>query len=89
MKCTHVSFNGLPVIVCGSSRRLSQTCEYAGCDRHATRLCDWKLGANKGTCDALMCEEHTSAPAPNKDLCAKHAAEWEAWKRLHASGRTP
>jgi hypothetical protein len=47
------------------------------CGNRATLLCDWKdkrkLGA---TCDKPLCARCTTSPAPDKDLCPKHAAEW-------------
>lgn len=77
MTCEHVTFpGGASAIVCGPRRR--QRC---GCGRPATLLCDWKVPARRsGTCDAPLCDRCTFSPAPDKDLCPAHAAEFEAWK---------
>lgn len=51
------------------------------CGAEATRLCDWKTRAtphNIATCDEPLCDSCTSSPAPNKDLCPTHAAQWKA-----------
>jgi hypothetical protein len=65
-------------IVCGPNRRCK-------CGRKATRECDWKVPARKsGTCDAPICSGCTTSPAADKDLCPKHAAEFEAWKAQRA-----
>ena len=56
-----------------------------GCGARAPLLCDWKDPARKsGTCDAPICQRCTTSPAPDKDLCPKHAAEWAARLRSHA-----
>lgn len=61
-------------IVCGSRRR--QRC---ACGNLSTRLCDWKVpGRRSGTCDKPLCRQCTHEPAPDKDLCPNHAAEWKA-----------
>lgn len=66
--------NGGRAIVCGSRRR--QLC---ACGRTATQLCDWKVpGRRSGTCDKPLCSRCTHVPAPDKDLCPAHAAEWKA-----------
>lgn len=69
--CTRVAIPGGGVaIVCGSVRRCA-------CGRKATRLCDWKVRTRKsGTCDKPICDRCTTSPAPDKDLCAAHAAQW-------------
>jgi hypothetical protein len=60
--------------------------------RMAGRLCDWKMeryasrdasiktGARRKsvTCDEPLCDSCTYSPAPNKDLCPTHAAQWKA-----------
>jgi len=54
------------------------------CGALSTRLCDWKTGATTGkrlktvTCDEPLCDCCTSSPAPDKDLCPTHAAQWKA-----------
>ncbi len=75
MTCTKVALPGGGVaIVC--SRVRPKRCS---CGRAATLACDWKVKTKKsGTCDAPICAACTHAPAPDKDLCPKHAAEWKA-----------
>lgn len=77
MTCDHVILpGGGHAIVCSSGRR--KRCR---CGRRATLLCDWKVPTRKsGTCDADICDRCTTAPAPDKDLCPDHAAEFAAWK---------
>jgi len=73
MACEHVQVGGTVAIVCGVRRRKCK------CGRRATLECDWKVPTKKsGTCDAPLCDRCTTVPAPDKDLCPKHAAEWEA-----------
>jgi hypothetical protein len=94
MNCQSVTLpGGGSAIVCGSRRR-----ERCGCGRPATRLCDWKGPAEAvrgtaeqgapsplpGTCDKPICVRCTTSPAPDKDLCPAHAAEFEAWKARRA-----
>jgi hypothetical protein len=70
MNCQHIG----NAIVCSPRRRCK-------CGRRATLLCDWKQPKKKsGTCDAPICARCTTSPAADKDLCAKHAAEFQAWK---------
>jgi hypothetical protein len=75
MPCRHVQLpGGATAIVC--SRERPKRC---ACGRHGARLCDWKVKTKKsGTCDAPICGRCTYSPAPDKDLCPKHAAEWRA-----------
>lgn len=78
MPCSHVRIKGadgtvVNAIVCGR-KRIKACC---GCGGIATRECDWKLGQGK-TCDRPLCEDCTDSPAPGKDLCPVHAAEWAA-----------
>lgn len=77
MACEHVLLpGGGHAIVCSRGPR-----ERCACGRPATLLCDWKVPANRsGTCDAPICASCTTSPAPEKDLCARHAAEWRAWQ---------
>lgn len=54
-----------------------------GCGRPATLLCDWKVPntiRKSQTCDAPICSRCTTSPAPDKDLCKRHAREFETWK---------
>jgi hypothetical protein len=78
MTCHHVQLdNGARAIVCTSERR--KRCSQ--CGKPADLLCDWKVPARRsGTCDQPICGNCTHSPAPDKDLCSAHAAEWE--KRL-------
>jgi len=75
MTCDRVPMPGGGVaIVCSQTRRCK-------CGRRATLLCDWKVPAKaSGTCDAPICERCTTSPAPDKDLCPKHAEEFRVWK---------
>jgi hypothetical protein len=77
MRCQGVAIpGGGTAIVC--SGRGGKRCP---CGRAATLECDWKVPTRKsGTCDAPICSSCTTSPAPDKDLCRKHAAEFEAWK---------
>ncbi|MBC2668737.1 hypothetical protein ACFOON_15285 [Novosphingobium piscinae] len=79
MTCERVTLpGGGHAIVCGSFKR--QKCE---CGRRATLLCDWKTPntvRKSQTCDAPLCERCSTKPAPDKDLCSRHAREFERWK---------
>jgi hypothetical protein len=77
MPCQHVRFpDGTGAIVCGPRRR--QRCH---CGKPADLLCDWKTpGKGTGTCDTPICSSCTTKPAPGKDLCKRHAQEFEEWK---------
>lgn len=77
MPCTHVKLpGGGGAIVCtGRGRR--PRC--FGCGKPADLLCDWKVP--DGTCDRPLCKACTYEPAPDKDLCPQHAAEWKARSR--------
>ncbi len=77
MNCQRVILpDGGAAIVCGTRRR--QRCK---CGRPGTLLCDWKVPTKQsGTCDAPICDRCATSPAPDKDLCPKHAAEFETWK---------
>lgn len=78
MVCRTVSVPGGTAIVCGPGRK----CQ---CKRRATLECDWKVPSRKsGTCDAPLCPRCTTSPAPDKDLCPTHAAEWEQMKARRA-----
>jgi hypothetical protein len=79
MTCRDVTLpDGGRAIVCGPTRRCK-------CGRRATLECDWKVPTKKsGTCDAPICSSCTTSPAAGKDLCPKHAAEFEAWKTRRA-----
>jgi hypothetical protein len=78
MPCTVTTLpNGARAIVCTSGRR-----KRCACGRPATKECDWKVpGKKSGTCDRPICAACTHVPAPDKDLCPQHAAEWKARAR--------
>jgi hypothetical protein len=77
MTCTPLTLpNGAKAIVCGP--RSHQRCQ---CGNRATLLCDWKRPDKKsGTCDDGLCPNCTTKPAPDKDLCPKHALALDEWK---------
>lgn len=81
MNCQRVSLpTGGAAIVCGTRRR-----EKCKCGRPATLLCDWKVPTkSSGTCDAPICASCSTSPAPDKDLCRAHAAEFAEWKARRA-----
>lgn len=71
-------------VICGLPR--PKRCSVPGCSRDGTQLCDWKLKLPPGsrrkkvpTCDAPLCEQHTTKPAEGKDLCPPHAKAWREW----------
>lgn len=74
MTCQFVPLpRGGHAIICGPTRRC------AGCGKPARLECDWKVpGRKSGTCDKPICAACTMSPAPDKDLCPAHAAEWRA-----------
>lgn len=63
--------DGGRAFVCGS--RAGKRCP---CGNRGVLLCDWKVEG--GTCDKPLCRHCTHSPAPEKDLCPTHAAEWKA-----------
>lgn len=63
-------------IVCTTGRRTLPRC---ACGRVAPLLCDWKLEDGQ-TCDAALCARCSTTPAPDKDLCPRHADAFENWK---------
>lgn len=76
MPCQHVRLpDGSAAIVCGPRPRIKR----CACGRPADKLCDWKVKTKKsGTCDKPICSKCSHVPAPDKDLCPDHAAEWKA-----------
>lgn len=79
MPCTTVTLpDGVRAIVC-TSRGRTRRC---ACGAAATKLCDWKVPSkSSGTCDRPLCARCTHVPAPHKDLCPQHAAQWKARAR--------
>lgn len=79
MPCEHVTLpDGARAIVCGP-RPGRCAC---GSGLPATQLCDWKTPTGPAsTCSAKLCRRCTHVPAPGKDLCPTHRAEWEARPR--------
>jgi len=74
MPCQHVKIDGVSAIVCGPRTRRRK----CACGRPSSRLCDWKIrGKKSGTCDKPLCDRCARQPAPEKDLCPEHAAEWD------------
>lgn len=75
MTCHRIQTGGTVAIVCDGRR--PRRCK---CGAKGTLLCDWKVETRRpsGTCDAPICDRCTTSP--DKDLCAKHAAEWAARK---------
>jgi hypothetical protein len=73
--CEWVEINGALVHINHRNKR-RYGCSVRGCRQLATSECDWKIGGGK-TCDAQLCETHAYEPAPEKDLCPEHAAEWQ------------
>lgn len=80
MTCEFVPMpGGGTAIVCGPRRKHDK----CGCGRRATLLCDWKMETvhSSGTCSKPICTRCTTSPAPDKDLCPAHAAEYAKWKQ--------
>lgn len=80
MHCTPTA-NGF---VCGPAPRRTRC---VGCIkltiRARLRLCDARIKGSGGrTCDAPVCVDCTTQPAPDKDLCPHHAAQW---RKLNAA----
>ena len=76
MVCRQIKIGDASAFVCGPARRCR-------CGRPATKECDWKVPARKsGTCDAPLCDSCATAPAPEKDLCPRHAEEWRRRRGL-------
>lgn len=74
MTCTVVDLdNGARAIVCTTGR----AARCVSCGNRAGLLCDWKVPSRRsGTCDKPICARCSYSPAPEKDLCPNHAAEW-------------
>jgi hypothetical protein len=78
MPCSRVRIGNATAIICG--RKRIRAC--VKCGAIADRECDWKVAPGK-TCDAAICSSCAVSPAPEKDLCPRHA---EAWK-IHPLNR--
>jgi hypothetical protein len=79
MACAHIAIpdgNGgiIRGIVCGLRVKRCK------CGKKADRECDWKVvkRGKPATCDKGVCFSCSVSPAPEKDLCQKHAAMWAA-----------
>jgi hypothetical protein len=75
--CTRTTVGEATVIVCGRGRERPRPC--CRCSNASTRLCDWVIGKTDKRvqrCSAPICDEHSTSPAPGKDLCPPHAAVW-------------
>jgi hypothetical protein len=90
--CTPIKLrDGGSAIVCTRGRQKAPRC--VKCGKPATRLCDWILERPRAslagaiavsklkTCDANLCDECTTQPSPERDLCPKHTG--------HAQPRQP
>jgi hypothetical protein len=74
--CTRVKIGETTAIVCHGGRR-PRACS---CGKPATRACDWivgRIGKRVQRCSAPICDDCTTRPAPDKDLCAMHRDAWE------------
>lgn len=71
MPCSSIKVGGITAIVCGRAK--IHACSV--CGEPSTRQCDWKIDSYH-TCDKHLCEKCTHVPAPNKDLCPRHAQRW-------------
>ncbi len=80
MTCERIVLpNGTAAIVYGARRSIGR----CGCGRPGTLLCDWKVPnriRKSPTCDAPICARCTTSPAPDKDLCPRHARDFESCK---------
>lgn len=77
MTCTPINIPGVGRgFVC--SRGPKPKKQRCGCGRPADLLRDWKVPG--GTCDAPVCVNCTTSPAPDKDLCQFHAISYKQWK---------
>lgn len=78
MPCERVTLpGGITAIVCSS-----RTPKRCACGARATQECDWKVPTRQsGTCDRPICRRCSHVPAPDKDLCPEHAAEWKARRK--------
>lgn len=63
------SFQG---IICSRGRKPKHGSFCASCGRPAGFLCDKRVGAG-GTCDAPICEQHTTLIGHNRHHCPEHA----------------
>lgn len=89
MTCTPFrAESGASGFVC-TDRRSKPRCR--ACGKPAPLLCDWKVPTRKsGTCDAPICANCSTSPAPDKDLCPTHAQAWSVWHpRKSAAEETP
>lgn len=77
MPCQRIPMLGGGFAIACGPRTPRKKCS---CGKPATLECDWKVTERKsGTCDAPICAECTLSPAPDKDLCPRHAISYRAW----------
>lgn len=58
-------------------------CKVPGCDRTATKLCDYPVKRKKsGTCDMELCEAHATSVGDDLDHCPAHAKFGQAQPKL-------
>jgi hypothetical protein len=78
MPCEPVRIgNAIGIICIRRARPRRRKCSACGelTEPAQLRECDWKTGKTT-TCDALICTRCSHVPAPEIDLCPKHAAVW-------------
>lgn len=69
-------------IVCSSGR--AKRC---ACGGRAPFLCDWKVSTRRsGTCDAPICVNCATTPAPEKHLCPEHSTAFRARRNARSAG---
>jgi hypothetical protein len=81
--------DGNVAIACGIRRPKPKLCK-CGSRLPADLLCDWKTPTDakpEKTCDAKGCARCMSHPAPGKDLCPYHTAEWERRQAARAQAQ--
>lgn len=61
-------------IVCSRTRPSRKKCKVPGCDRLATKLCDFPVKKKRSkTCDMPLCEAHATSVGDDLDHCPAHA----------------
>lgn len=88
MVCQVVKFGDGFAFVCGPKPRVKKCA--CGSGKPADLLCDWKTddtASKTGTCDAAICADCSTRPAPEKDLCQRHARAWVEWRTKRAEAK--